>query len=302
VSSATVATPTAPTTVPAVDAARAASPVDVHEVHHARPAVQVARHAPGPAGTPLAPAAPVRRGRRAPVAPVAHVAVVIPAHDEEELVGRCLTSVLDAASRLPAHVTVDVVVVLDGCRDATATVVARFPGVRTVETRGGNVGRARAAGVRAALAATRLPADRAWLACTDADSQVPACWLTEQVRLADAGADVVVGTVRPDPRDLLPHEEQAWRATRVPGRPNGHVHGANLGVRADVYRAAGGFSPQREHEDVALVAALRSAGAHVVATDVTDVLTSGRRVGRSPGGYAGFLAQRFPRTAVAAAD
>lgn len=231
---------------------------------------------------------------------VRHVAVVIPARDEEDLVGRCLASVSAAAHRLPSDVRVDVVVVLDGCHDGTADVVACFPAVRTVVTRGGNVGRARAAGVRSALDLVDGDLADVWVACTDADSEVPGGWLVEQLRLADAGADVVVGTVRPDPRDLLPEEVVAWRGTRVPGRPNGHVHGANLGVRASAYRAAGGFAPRREHEDVGLVAALHRAGATIVASDVGDVLTSGRRVGRSPGGYAGYLTTRFPRTAATA--
>lgn len=232
---------------------------------------------------------------------VRHVAVVIPACDEEHLVGRCLASVSAAAHRLPADVSVDVVVVLDGCRDGTADVVACFPAVRAVVTRGGNVGRARAAGVRAALDRVRGDLADVWVACTDADSEVPDGWLVDHLRLADSGADVVVGTVRPDPRDLLPDEVVQWQGTRVPGRPNGHVHGANLGVRASAYVAAGGFAPRREHEDVGLVAALHAAGARIVASDEVDVLTSGRREGRSPGGYAGYLTTRFPRTTSPAA-
>ena len=82
----------------------------------------------------------------------------------------------------------------------------------------------------------------------------------------------------------------AWRATRVPGRPNGHVHGANLGVRADAYLRAGGFPDRPAHEDVDLVAALVASGARVVATDACDVLTSGRLVGRAPGGVRGLPA------------
>jgi hypothetical protein len=31
-----------------------------------------------------------------------------------------------------------------------------------------------------------------------------------------------------------------------------HVHGANLGMSASAYGAAGGFPPLRTHEDVAL--------------------------------------------------
>jgi len=226
---------------------------------------------------------------------VAHVCVVVPVRDEERLVGRCLVSLAAARRTLLARggCTVDVVVVLDACRDASADVVARHVArhgsVRVVGTDAGDVGAARLAGVRAALAVPPVDAHRTWLTCTDADSVVRPDWLVEHVRLADAGADVVVGTVHPDPADLTAAQWEVWRATHVPGRPNGHVHGANLGVRASAYLRAGGFAPASEHEDVDLVARLRATGARVVAADTVDVRTSGRPVGRTPGGYAGHL-------------
>ncbi|RII96479.1 glycosyltransferase, partial [Clavibacter michiganensis subsp. insidiosus] len=104
----------------------------------------------------------------------------------------------------------------------------------------GRVGAARAQGVDAARAGWDGDDAEHWIACTDADSAVPPAWITSQLELADAGSDVVVGTVRPELEDLSPDQVAAWRATRVPGHANGHVHGANLGVRADAYVAAGG--------------------------------------------------------------
>ncbi|GIG41869.1 glycosyltransferase [Cellulomonas phragmiteti] len=230
--------------------------------------------------------------------PVAHVAVVVPVRDEEALLGRCLVALARARRELLARggCTVDVVVVLDACRDASADVVARHGDVRVVTLDAGDVGAARRAGVRAALAAAPGDPARTWLAGTDADSEVRADWLVEHVRLADCGADVVVGTVHPDPADLTAAQWAAWRRTHVPGRPNGHVHGANLGVRASAYLRAGGFAPAAEHEDVDLVARLRATGARVVASDVVDVRTSGRPEGRTPGGYAGHLRTTLLRT------
>jgi len=192
-----------------------------------------------------------------------------------------------------SDLTVDLVLVLDRCTDGTRAVALGHLEVRLVDLDEGNVGAARAAGVRDAL--RRAPTDpgRTWLASTDADSTVPERWILEHVRLADAGADVVVGTVRPDPVDLTPTQLAGWRATRVPGRPNGHVHGANLGVRADAYLRAGGFPDRPAHEDVDLVAAAAASGARVVATDACDVITSGRMVGRAPTGYADYLRSRF---------
>ena len=222
------------------------------------------------------------------------VRVVVPAHDEEALVGRCLAGLAAAAGRaVEAGIDVRVTVVLDDCHDRTADVVAatEMPvPVDVVETDARSVGAARALGTSAALASADAPLDAVWLAHTDADSCVPPGWVVDQVALADGGADVVIGTVRPDPADLSDGQLRAWARTRVPGRPNGHVHGANLGVRASAYLAAGGFTPEPLHEDVLLAERLRSApGVVVVASDVVDVLTSGRTVGRAPGGYARYL-------------
>ena len=211
---------------------------------------------------------------------IRRIAVVIPARDEEELIGRCLASVLESSR----HVTVpvDVIVVADGCLDSTASVARSVRGVRVVEVDSSNVGTARSIGVAAAL-------DRRadWIANTDADSVVPRDWLLVQLELAAAGHDVVVGTVRPDFDDLGDDQRSAWEASHAAGVANGHVHGANLGVRASAYLAVGGYRTMPEHEDVDLVA--RLAGFDVVASARAQVVTSGRRFGRTAGGYARYL-------------
>ena len=217
-----------------------------------------------------------------------HVIVVVPARNEQDLIARCLRSVVAAAAAVDGPST-HVVVVLDDCHDRTPSIAGSFPvDVHTIAAR--SVGAARAYGAALGLASSPAAVRRTWIANTDADSQVPASWLTSQLARARAGADVVVGTVRPDPTDLSDDQLAVWSATRVPGRPNGHVHGANLGVRADSYVRAGGFAHQREHEDVDLVSRLAQDPRNViVACDQGDVLTSGRRVGRTPSGYAGYL-------------
>ena len=73
------------------------------------------------------------------------------------------------------------------------------------------------------------------------------------------------------------------------------------GVRGDSYLAAGGFAALAEHEDVLLVESLRTdPSVREVDTDECWVLTSGRFVGRSPGGYARHLRDRLQRSARAA--
>ncbi len=222
------------------------------------------------------------------------VAVVIPAHDEEELIGACLDAVRLAAAAVSDRVEhVSVHVAADACSDQTSR-IALAAGAEVVFPEQRGVGAARAAGVTSALAAhAHVPPRSIWIAHTDADSVVPAHWLVHQLELASAGADVVVGTVRPDFRDLSAEQTSAWWATHVPGTANGHVHGANLGTRASTLVGAGGFEHVLEHEDVLLVAEARARGARLVASDDAWVRTSGRPVGRTAGGYAGYLREQL---------
>ena len=216
------------------------------------------------------------------------LAVVIPARNEQQLIGRCLDSVAVAAASsraLPRRTRVDVVVVADSCTDGTAAIARSFAGVTVIETAVASVGAARRIGVAAVLAASAGRTDRLWIASTDADSVVPAHWLTAQTRLARRGAELMLGTVTPEFSDLSTEQQRAWRARRTVGE----VHGANLGIRADRYVSVGGYAPLAEHEDVDLVARCVAAGVPPVATDDCDVTTSGRQVGRTPGGYARFL-------------
>ncbi|MFF3599084.1 glycosyltransferase [Kitasatospora indigofera] len=226
------------------------------------------------------------------------LAVVVPARDEEELLGDCL----DALRRAAGHprvraLPVRVVVVADACVDGTAAVALRH-GAELLELSAGSVGAARAAGsdhaVGLALAARPgLTGRQVWLAHTDADSLVPPGWLGQQLAHAAAGWHAVVGCVRVT--DWTGHPEgtaDAFRA-RYQNRdlPSGHphVHGANLAVRADAYHAAGGFDPLTVGEDRSLVAALEAAGHRVKRTTRHPVTTSARRDPRARGGFGDFL-------------
>jgi hypothetical protein len=224
---------------------------------------------------------------------IREVVVVVPANDEEGLLDRCLRALEVSRARLAAcapGVSVHVWVVLDGCTDGSEAIARAHDAGVLVLGGASCVGRARAAGVAAGLARCASPPGSIWIAGTDADSAVPPGWLEGHLRLADGGADVVAGTVRPDPADLSPEQLESWRAARTPAGPRGRVHGANLGVRASSYLAAGGFQPLREHEDVDLRARLvAQPGTVVVASDAVEVLTSGRLDGRTSGGYAGYL-------------
>lgn len=216
--------------------------------------------------------------------------VVVPARDEEDGIGRSLAALATAVAVARADrpdLAVALVVVADRCTDATAE-VARDAGAHVVTTRAGQVGAARRAGVAAArLLLPPGESDRTWLASTDADTRVPSAWLVHQLGRADAGARLVLGRAEPDPADLPPATWRAWQQRHSATDPTVHVHGANLGVRLDAYDAAGGWPRLREHEDRRLVDALLAAGAR--AESALPVLTSGRRTGRTPGGFAGYL-------------
>ena len=75
-------------------------------------------------------------------------------------------------------------------------------------SRARNVGAARRLGTGRALEHVDDPRTM-WLANTDADSRVPADWLTQMIVHADQGVDLILGTVRP--RYGLPLAvQQAW--------------------------------------------------------------------------------------------
>jgi hypothetical protein len=141
----------------------------------------------------------------------------------------------------------------------------------------------------------RLTADAdpaaVWLATTDADTMVPPGWLRLQLAQADQGWDVVLGTVSVTDWSEHPPQVSTAFAARYEsgGRPHRHVHGANLGIRASAYRAAGGFMPLRTAEDQALVAAAAQAGCSVLQANDITVETSARRQARAPLGFSHLL-------------
>jgi hypothetical protein len=224
-----------------------------------------------------------------------HIAVVIPARDEQELLPRCLRSVQIARLMLPCHVTSDLIVVTDQSTDGTFTIAWDFvQGNGTVvESEAGCVGTARALGARRALERYGGARHRCWLANTDADCQVPATWLQDQLALANAGFSAVAGVIDVD--SFAEHESFVSERFRlsylIPADgTHPHVHGANLGVRADAYLQAGGWQDLFSAEDHDLWRRLQS-GRHKRVSDASlCVLTSGRRVGRAPLGFADALA------------
>lgn len=210
------------------------------------------------------------------------IAIVVPAHNEEVHIAACLQSILVAAA-CPALAgeAVQPVVVLDDCSDATGSIAKSF-GVRCLKSRARNVGIARAAGAQAALASGAR-----WLAFTDADSEVAPDWIAAQLRQR---TDAVCGTVQV--RDWGCHGEDVRRHFQSFYRDcdgHRHIHGANMGLTASAYHAAGGFQPLVTGEDVALVQRLQACGLSIAWTAGARVTTSPRRHFRAPEGFGSTL-------------
>ena len=240
------------------------------------------------------------------------VDVVIPAHDEQDLLAGCLDALEDCIAATPVPVTVTVV--LDSCRDATEE-IARGR-ARIVRTSARNVGIARARGfdslrrpssssltTRTSSTSSPLPPgptappgaaaspSRRWYATTDADSRVPRTWLTDQLAVARSGTDVVAGLIAVDDwSDWTPATRLSYLEGYHPGPGHRHIHGANIGISARAYRQLGGFDPLPVHEDVQLVRRAQAAGLTVAWSTAAPVMTSARRTARAPGGFAGHLA------------
>lgn len=228
-----------------------------------------------------------------PARPVTGVHVVVPARNEQILLPACLDAI-DAAvahlSRSRRGIVASVLVVLDGCTDGTEALVRRHPTAQALTLETCSVGAARRRGlVEVAGRTARGDWATTWVAGTDADTVVPPHWLTRQVELAEAGMELVIGTVEPDATDLDSAVLARWWAGYSLREGHGQVHGANLGFTLEAYLRVGGYPELREHEDVALVRLLRGAGVRWCATGEVHVTTSGRAFGRTPGGFAGYL-------------
>lgn len=216
--------------------------------------------------------------------------------------GACLAAL--AAQDLPG--SLDVVLVLDACRDATAE-VARETAARHRRLRltllagaGRGVGAARRVGMDhacARLLAARL--GRGLIACTDADSTVARSWLRAQLDAVAAGAEAIGGRIeiRPDDAAALPaaaiDARRARQRARLaivrahdPTAAHPQFSGASLSVTARTYRRVGGMEPLTGLEDEAFEARLRRHGVPILRTDAVRVATSGRLEGRAPVGLA----------------
>jgi glycosyltransferase involved in cell wall biosynthesis len=231
-----------------------------------------------------------------------HIAVLIPARNEERLLPRCLRSVQAARARLPGGITSDTILVSDCSQDGTTKIGQKMlatSGV-VVQSEIGAVGAARALAAEIALQRFSGPLERCWLANTDADCEVPVDWLVDQLAIAARGFAAVAGIIDVD--SFVEHRVGVRELFRLNYLINSdgshpHVHGANLGVRADAYMRSGGWINLETAEDHDLWNRLRICGHQHLSDANLQVTTSGRRVGRAPCGFADALAAHNGRAA-----
>jgi glycosyltransferase involved in cell wall biosynthesis len=223
---------------------------------------------------------------------IEHMVTVVPAKDEAALIERCVRSLQCAQHHVDPTVTTSIVVVADACVDDTASIARNVLGANgtVIETPLGCVGQARRLGVAAALDGAGVAPDRIWICSTDADTVVPSDWLAVQLALARRSAHAIAGIVDLDGAadPVLRNDFTSSYLVDADGT-HPHVHAANLGVRADVYLAAGGWRAHSTGEEHDLWRRVRML-TEPLATDELCVVTASRLTGRAPHGFAADLA------------
>lgn len=231
--------------------------------------------------------------------------VVVPARDEEALVGGCIEA-LCAQRGMPA-IGWEILLILDGCLDGTATraraalLEESGPLLHEVAVSGRGAGGARAHGMD--IACARLESvgrPDGLIATTDADSRVAPDWLVRQLEAVEAGAEAIGGRISLDLD--LDHEDAPAAATlarrdeqhlaRLPtlrgDGPTEHPFfgGASIGITARGYRLVGGMEPVAALEDEGFARRIRRGGVSIHRLDSVRVRTSARTEGRATRGLA----------------
>ncbi len=170
------------------------------------------------------------------------LAFVIPAYNEEVLIGKCLQSVLDEVKRSGAEV--EIIVVNNASTDNTKKIAQSFDGVTVVdETKKGLV-HARHAGYEACTAEL--------VANIDADTQLPEGWITTVLTSFEKRPDLVALSGPYIYHDMAWHKRALVRGfyyfafvlyllNRFVFRVGSMIQGGNFVIRRTAWNKAGGF-------------------------------------------------------------
>lgn len=244
-----------------------------------------------------------------PPHPHLRVCVVVPARNEEKLVGNCLRALADQEKAAPEEY--EVLLVLDHCTDGTEkmarAVAAEHPGLRLrfLEGPGVGSGHARRAGMeRACERLLEVGHPAGLIASTDADTVTAPDWLAAQLEAASRGARAIGGRIELSDEDTLPEEVLRRHAERgrlrhldilsdpyQSGRTeHWQFSGASLSLTAELYREVGGLEPRVSLEDEHLERLLIRYGVPIHRLLSVRARTSSRLVGRAERGLARDLA------------
>lgn len=204
-----------------------------------------------------------RRTHRRP-GPTARISVIVPALDEEEVIGACLASA--------ARPGVELIVVDGGSEDGTRAAVERCPGARFLEA--GNQCRA------GQMNAGAAEATGDWLLFLHADTVLPEGWERMVAELATRGTGHAVGAfdieLDGEGWSLRLIEAVSNLRNRLLGLPYGDQA---LFVERRAFAEAGGFPDQSFLEDLEMARRLRHRGP-IEFVPGARVRTSARRFAR----------------------
>jgi glycosyltransferase involved in cell wall biosynthesis len=176
------------------------------------------------------------------------ISVVIPAHNEEKYIGRCLSSI--NTQLIPDDLQVEVIVVLNRCTDGTEE-VARAHGATVVVDDSKNLSAIKNTGV--------AHAETEWVVTIDADSWMSKGVLTEIYRCAKSSR-FLVGGIRIKPERLSPGIAIGYGMMLVPAFFLGLSFGMYWFKKSD-FDAIGGFDEARHiAEDVDFLRRLKLHG------------------------------------------
>jgi len=247
-----------------------------------------------------------------PPHPALKVSVVVPARNEEALIGSCLAALAEQVGISPEEY--EVLLVLDRCTDATEdqalAVAEKHPGLRLfmLEGPGRGAGHARKVGMEEARnRLLSLDRPEGLIASTDADTIVTPNWLSAQLETAAQGARAIGGRIELKDDADLPHGVSGWRLKQghlrhsellaALGPTSGPAQlehwqfsGASLALTAATYEEIGGLEPRAALEDEHLERALERRGIPIERPLAVRVATSARLQGRAKRGLARDLA------------
>lgn len=182
-----------------------------------------------------------------PIEDEVHVSVIVPAHNEEKYVKRCILSIRESADAFKGNV--EIIIVCNRCTDRTET-IALENGARVVKNEDRCIAKVRNAGIAAARGNVILT--------IDCDNRMTKGTISEACELLESGKYIGGGCKIRFERYSLP-----LRLNDFMVRIGFALTGLYCGIfwaRKATFEAIGGFADKRAMEDVETAKRLRKFG------------------------------------------